>query len=128
MGKRWVNAGSVVHLAEAGYSVSPMADDQREQSWRRKIRPHSDGQHRLHKPERLGAPPFHYRDDIICERILRRFYGGNRGAYRNKNLQLGGYDVGRQNHLQGGDDVLHRVLVPIPDRGADGNHAGDGAV
>ncbi|MBV8121918.1 MAG: hypothetical protein JO081_18495, partial [Alphaproteobacteria bacterium] len=47
MGKRWVNAGSVVHLAEVGYAVSAVTDDQREQSWRRKIRPHSDGQHRL---------------------------------------------------------------------------------
>ena len=47
MGKRWANAGSVVHLAEAGYTVSPLAEDEREQSWRRKIRPQSDGQRRL---------------------------------------------------------------------------------
>ena len=54
MGKRWINAGSVVHLAEAGYAASALADDQREQSWRRKIRPHSDGQHRL-----MAAIPRH---------------------------------------------------------------------
>jgi phosphate starvation-inducible protein PhoH and related proteins len=47
MGKRWANAGSVIHLAEAGYTVSPLAEDEREQSWRRKIRPQSDGQRRL---------------------------------------------------------------------------------
>ena len=47
MGKRWANAGSVIHLAEAGYTVSPLAEDDREHSWRRKIRPQSDGQRRL---------------------------------------------------------------------------------
>jgi phosphate starvation-inducible PhoH-like protein len=47
MGKRWTNAGSVIHLAEAGYAVSPVLDNEREQSWRRKIRPQSDGQRRL---------------------------------------------------------------------------------
>jgi phosphate starvation-inducible protein PhoH and related proteins len=47
MGKRWANAASVVHLAEAGYAVSPVLEVEREQSWRRKIRPQSDGQRRL---------------------------------------------------------------------------------
>lgn len=44
MGKRWANAASVVHLAEAGYTISPVIESEREQSWRRKIRPQSDGQ------------------------------------------------------------------------------------
>jgi phosphate starvation-inducible PhoH-like protein len=47
MGKRWVSAGSVVHLAEAGYAMSPVAESEREQSWRRRVRPQSDGQRRL---------------------------------------------------------------------------------
>ena len=47
MGKRWANAGSVIHLAEAGYAAAPAVDGDREQSWRRKIRPQSDGQRRL---------------------------------------------------------------------------------
>ncbi len=47
MGKRWANAGSVIHLAEAGYAVAPVVDGDREQSWRRKVRPQSDGQRRL---------------------------------------------------------------------------------
>jgi phosphate starvation-inducible protein PhoH and related proteins len=47
MGKRWANAGSVIHLAEAGFAVSPIVDGEREQSWRRRIRPQSDGQRRL---------------------------------------------------------------------------------
>ena len=47
MGKRWANAGSVIHLAEAGYTVSPLAEDERDHGWRRKIRPQSDGQRRL---------------------------------------------------------------------------------
>jgi phosphate starvation-inducible protein PhoH and related proteins len=47
MGKRWANAGSVIHLAEAGHPVAPIGEDEREHSWRRKIRPHSEGQHRL---------------------------------------------------------------------------------
>jgi len=47
MGKRWASAASVVHLADAGYAVSPLVDGEREQSWRRKIRPQSDGQRRL---------------------------------------------------------------------------------
>jgi len=47
MGKRWANTGAVIHLAEAGYAVSPVVDHEREQSWRRKIRPHSEGQRRL---------------------------------------------------------------------------------
>ncbi len=47
MGKRWANAGSVIHLAEAGYAVTPVVDGDREQSWRRKVRPQSDGQRRL---------------------------------------------------------------------------------
>jgi phosphate starvation-inducible protein PhoH and related proteins len=47
MGKRWANTGSVIHLAEAGHLVSPVGDYEREQSWRRKIRPQSDGQRRL---------------------------------------------------------------------------------
>ncbi len=47
MGKRWTSAASVVHLTEAGYAVSPVVDGEREQSWRRKIRPQSDGQRRL---------------------------------------------------------------------------------
>ncbi len=47
MGKRWANAASVVHLAEAGYTISPVIESEREQSWRRKIRPQSDGQRRL---------------------------------------------------------------------------------
>ncbi len=47
MGKRWVNAGSVIHLAEAGFAVSPIVDGEREQSWRRRIRPQSDGQRQL---------------------------------------------------------------------------------
>ena len=47
MGKRWTNAGSVIHLADAGYAVSPVVDGDREQSWRRKIRPQSEGQRRL---------------------------------------------------------------------------------
>jgi phosphate starvation-inducible PhoH-like protein len=47
MGKRWANAGSVIHLAEAGYTAAPVVDGDREQSWRRKIRPQSDGQRRL---------------------------------------------------------------------------------
>ena len=47
MGKRWANAGSVIHLAEAGYAAAPVVDGDREQSWRRKIRPQSDGQRRL---------------------------------------------------------------------------------
>lgn len=47
MGKRWANAASVVHLAETGYAVRPAIDSEREQSWRRKIRPQSDGQRRL---------------------------------------------------------------------------------
>jgi phosphate starvation-inducible protein PhoH and related proteins len=55
MGKRWVNAGSVVHLREAGYRVSPRAADEPEQSWRRKIRPQSDGQQRL-----MAAIPRHH--------------------------------------------------------------------
>jgi phosphate starvation-inducible protein PhoH and related proteins len=46
MGKRWANAGSVIHLAEACYAVCPL-EDEREHGWRRKIRPHSEGQHRL---------------------------------------------------------------------------------
>ena len=45
MGKRWANAGSVVHLAEAAYAVAPVAEG--EQGWRRKVRPQSDGQRRL---------------------------------------------------------------------------------
>ena len=36
MGKRWASAGSGVHLAEAGYAVSPVAEGEREQSWRRR--------------------------------------------------------------------------------------------
>jgi phosphate starvation-inducible protein PhoH and related proteins len=47
MGKRWASAASVVHLAETGYAVRPVVDGEREQSWRRKIRPQSDGQRRL---------------------------------------------------------------------------------
>ncbi|MGA8757958.1 MAG: PhoH family protein [Stellaceae bacterium] len=47
MGKRWANAGSVIHLAEAGYAAAPAVDGDREQSWRRKIRPQSEGQRRL---------------------------------------------------------------------------------
>ncbi len=47
MGKRWASAGSVVHLAEAGYAISPDAESEREQSWRRRVRPQSDGQRRL---------------------------------------------------------------------------------
>ena len=47
MGKRWANASSVIHLAEAGYTISPVVEGEREQSWRRKIRPQSDGQRRL---------------------------------------------------------------------------------
>ncbi|MFZ3237060.1 MAG: PhoH family protein [Stellaceae bacterium] len=47
MGKRWASAGSVVHLAEAGYAISPVAESEREQSWRRRVRPQSDGQRRL---------------------------------------------------------------------------------
>src|SRR5271155_5227035 len=47
MGKRWASAASVVHLADAGYAVSPLVDGEREQSWRRKIRPQSDGQRRV---------------------------------------------------------------------------------
>jgi phosphate starvation-inducible protein PhoH and related proteins len=47
MGKRWANAASVVHLAEAGYTVAPLGEGEREQSWRRKTRPQSDGQRRL---------------------------------------------------------------------------------
>jgi phosphate starvation-inducible protein PhoH and related proteins len=47
MGKRWANAGTVIHLAEAGHPIFPDADGEREQSWRRKIRPQSEGQRRL---------------------------------------------------------------------------------
>jgi phosphate starvation-inducible protein PhoH and related proteins len=47
MGKRWANAASVVHLAGASYAISPAVDSEREQGWRRKIRPQSDGQRRL---------------------------------------------------------------------------------
>jgi phosphate starvation-inducible protein PhoH and related proteins len=47
MGKRWANAGSVIHLAEAGYTLPSVGDSEREQSWRRKVRPQSDGQRRL---------------------------------------------------------------------------------
>jgi phosphate starvation-inducible PhoH-like protein len=47
MGKRWTSVGSVVHLAEAGYAVAPVSDGEREQSWRRRVRPQSDGQRRL---------------------------------------------------------------------------------
>jgi phosphate starvation-inducible protein PhoH and related proteins len=47
MGKRWANTGSVIHLAEAGYAIAPAVEDEREHSWRRKIRPQSEGQRRL---------------------------------------------------------------------------------
>jgi phosphate starvation-inducible protein PhoH and related proteins len=47
MGKRWANAGTVIHLAEAGHAIFPDAEAEREQSWRRKIRPQSEGQRRL---------------------------------------------------------------------------------
>ncbi len=55
MGKRWANATSVIHLAEAGHAACG-ADDwlvaagreaEREHSWRRKVRPQSEGQRRL---------------------------------------------------------------------------------
>jgi phosphate starvation-inducible protein PhoH and related proteins len=46
MGKRWANVGSVIHLTEAGYAVSPL-EGEREHGWRRKIHPHSEGQRRL---------------------------------------------------------------------------------
>lgn len=47
MGKRWASAGSVVHLAETGYAISPIAEGEREQGWRRRVRPQSDGQRQL---------------------------------------------------------------------------------
>ena len=56
--------------------------------------------HRLHQPECVGTPHVHRRDDIICQRILRGFHRGHRGAYGDKNFQLGGNDVGRQDQLR----------------------------
>jgi phosphate starvation-inducible PhoH-like protein len=47
MGKRWSHAAAIVHLAEAGYAVAPVAAVEREQSWRRKVQPQSEGQRRL---------------------------------------------------------------------------------
>jgi phosphate starvation-inducible protein PhoH and related proteins len=47
MGKRWAHAGAVIHLAEATHAISPSPEGERELSWRRKIRPQSEGQRRL---------------------------------------------------------------------------------
>ena len=47
MGKRWAHAGAVIHLAEATHAISPPPDSERELSWRRKIRPQSEGQRQL---------------------------------------------------------------------------------
>ncbi len=55
MGKRWANATSVIHLAEAGHAaygaddwlVAAGREAEREHSWRRKVRLQSEGQRRL---------------------------------------------------------------------------------
>ncbi len=47
MGKRWANAGAVIHLAEAGRAAADLVETERDQSWRRKIRPQSEGQRQL---------------------------------------------------------------------------------
>lgn len=47
MGKRWARTGSIIHLADPSYALPSVGASEREQSWRRKVRPQSDGQRRL---------------------------------------------------------------------------------
>ena len=58
------------------------------------------------------------------EHVLCAFDHGNRGAHGNQDLQLAGDHMGRQNPLCHADAVLHRLPVPVSDRGIDRSHTG----
>src|SRR6267142_1881426 len=83
-----------------------------------------DGRNRVHQHERVGAPHVHHRNDVGGEHLLRPDHDADRGADGDQDLQLAGHDVGRQDLLQGADALLHRVPLPVPDRGVDRSDAG----
>src|SRR6267143_1262092 len=83
-----------------------------------------DGRNRVHQHERGGAPHVHHRNDVGGEHLLRLDHDADRGADGDQDLQLAGHDVGRKDLLQGADALLHRVPLPVPDRGVDRSDAG----
>src|SRR5467141_2913005 len=83
-----------------------------------------DGRNRVHQHERVGAPHVHHRNDVGGEHLLRPDHDADRGADGDQDLQLAGHDVGRKDLLQGADALLHRVPLPVPDRGVDRSDAG----
>ncbi len=79
--------------------------------------------HRLHQPERVGAPYVHHRDDLLRKRVLCGFHGGHRGPDRDKDLQLVRHHVGRKDPLHRGHDVLRCLPVPVSHCRIDRHHA-----